>query len=220
MLEEDIALANIALDLLGQSQALLRIAGELEGRGRSEDDLAYFRDVREFHNLQLVEQPNGDFAFTLARQFLFDSYSVALLEQLQHCTHLPLAGILSKALKEDSYHLRHSRQWVLRLGDGTAESHTRIQTAFDDLWGFGAELFSADADSALLQSKGVVPDLSGLATNWQEQVQATLKEATLTIPQPKGYLAAGSRSGMHTEHLGHLLSEMQSLARAFPGAAW
>ena len=222
ILEEDIALANIALDLIGQSTMLLHLAGQVEGKGRDEDALAYFREAVEFRNCQLVELPNGDFAFTIARQFLFDVYSVVLLDSLTHSAHADVAAIAVKALKEAKYHVRHSGDWMLKLGDGTDESHRRVQRALDELWRFTPELFAPDdIDRALLVAR-IGPDLDALHTQWEALVLEVLDRATLTVPHalPRRANARSARQGFHTEHLGHLLAEMQSVARSHPGAGW
>lgn len=220
ILEEDIALSNIALDALGQANNFLGLAGQIEGKERTADDLAYFREAIEFRNLMLVEQPNGDFACTMARQFLFDAFSVPLTAELSRSSWQELAGIAGKAAKEDTYHLRHSSQWVLRLGDGTEESRGRMQEAFDALWMYTDELFEADDIDALLAKDGIAPDLASLRPQWERTVADTLSRATLRVPEAGAYMSRGSRQGRHTEHLGHLLSEMQILARSYPVAKW
>ncbi len=219
ILEEDIALANISLDLIGQASALLKFAGEVEGAGRDEDALAYFRDEVQFRNVKLVEQPNGDFGFTIVRQFLFDGYSVLLWDALQYCGNAQLAGIAAKALKEDRYHLRHSSEWVVKLGDGTEESHTRTQRALDTLWRFAGELFAPDAVDEAMHGQGIPLDLAALRARWETLVTDVIARATLAVP-PDGPTVRGGRRGQHTEHLGHLLAEMQIVARSHPGAKW
>ena len=219
ILEEDIALANIALDLIGQASLLLKLAGEVEGKGRSEDTLAYFRDAIEFRNAQLVELPNGDFAATIIRQFLFDAWDVLVLERLTAASNQSLAGIAAKALKEAKYHLRHTAEWVRMLGDGTAESHARAQRALDDLWPYSAELFLSDAIDAEAVASGSGVDVESLRARWRQTVDQVIGEATLTVPKD-GFAPRGGRTGRHTEHLGRMLADMQSLARAHPGAAW
>ena len=219
ILEEDIALANIALDLVGQGSALLKLAGETEGAGRDEDALAYFRSEPEFRNAHIVELPKGDFAFTIVRQFLFDAFSVLQWDALQHCAFTPLAGIAAKALKEDRYHLRHSSDWMLRLGDGTDESRARAQTALSELWRFTGELFEADAVDSAVHSNGVVVDLAAIQSRWQQTVSDVVKRATLALPSA-GPQSSGGRRGRHTESLGHMLAEMQIVARSHPGAKW
>ena len=219
ILEEDIALANVGLDLLGQATILLRMAGEVEGQGRNEDALAYFREAVEFRNCQLVELPKGDFAFTIARQFLFDVYDVVLLDALAKSTNAELAAIAVKSLKEARYHVRHSAQWVVTLGDGTEESHGRAQRAVDDLWRYTGELFMADAIDVDAAASGLGVDPSTFAGQWRAQVEDVLQTAKLTIP-PAAYMQRGGRDGRHTEHLGHMLAEMQIVARSHPGATW
>ncbi len=219
ILEEDIAMANIALDLVGQGSALLALAGQTEGAGRDEDALAYFRGEPEFRNVQMVELPKGDFAFTMVRQFLFDAQSVLLWDALQHCTFAPLAGIAAKALKEDRYHLRHSSDWMLRLGDGTGESHARAQQALDHLWRFSGELFESDATDEAVRDQGIIVDVAAIQSRWQQTVNDVMSAATLVVP-PTAAWATGGRSGRHTESLGHLLAEMQIVARSHPGAKW
>ena len=222
ILEEDIALSNVALDLLGQATMFLRLAGEVEGQGRGEDALAYFRDVVEFRNCQLVELPKGDFAYTIARQFLFDVYAVALLDALSASSHAEVAAIAAKSLKEAKYHVRHSGEWMLKLGDGTAESHRRVQTAVDELWRFTGELFAADDVDRAMRDAGVGPDLAALKGRWDTLVRDVMTRATLTVPNdtPRHAGMRGGRVGAHTEFLGHMLAEMQIIARSHPGAAW
>ncbi len=219
ILEEDIALGNIALDLLGQGTALLGLAGETEGKGRDADALAYFREATEFRNVQLVELPRGDFAVTIVRQFLFDAYDVLVTEALSRSAHEGLAGVMAKALKEARYHVRHSGEWVVRLGDGTAESHRRTQRALDDLWRFGPELFAVDDVDRAMVSAGIGADLEALRPQWDAQVREVLAEAGLQVPGGAS-IARGGRLGRHTEHLGHMLAEMQIVARSHPGATW
>lgn len=219
ILEEDIALANIALDLVGQANYLLELAGTIEGKKRSADDLAFFRDAVHFRNALLVEQPNGDFAVTMARQFLFDVYANEVLARVAKSKHEDLSAAAQKALTESRYHLRHSRQWILRLGDGTDESRRRIQQAFDDLWIFTGELFEVDDLERALIDDGIAADASDVEAPWREIVTKTLEEATLRLPAVD-YTVAGGRHGRHTEHLGHMLAEMQVLPRSHPGAKW
>jgi ring-1,2-phenylacetyl-CoA epoxidase subunit PaaC len=219
ILEEDIALGNIALDLIGQAAALLKHAGRVEGKGRDEDALAYFRDAIEFRNCLLVELPRGDFAFTVVRQFLFDAYDVPLLAQLASSSDSTLGGIAAKAEKEARYHVRHSAEWVRMLGDGTAESHARAQRALDDLWRYTAELFSVDDVERNVRERGIGADVAILRPDWLANVRHVLAEATLTVPADAS-AAGGGRVGRHSEYLGRMLSDMQSLARAHPGAIW
>ncbi|HYD52488.1 MAG TPA: 1,2-phenylacetyl-CoA epoxidase subunit PaaC [Gemmatimonadaceae bacterium] len=218
-LEEDIALANCALDFTGQANLMLGLAGSVEGKGRDQDALAYFRDEREFRNVQLVELPRGDFGVTMVRQLLFDAYDVLFLEALQRSAYEDLAGIAAKAYKEARYHLRHSAEWVVMLGDGTGESHERAQRALDELWRYGPELFDMDEGDRALASAGIVPDLAPLEPRWRERVEEVFARATLAVPTG-GFRAKGGRRGVHTEHLGHLLAEMQIVARSHPGASW
>lgn len=219
ILEEDIALANIALDLIGQASLYLHHAGEVEGKGRSEDTLAYFREAVEFGNLKIVELPIGDFAFTIARQFLFDAFSFHQLEQLQKSTSTELAGIAAKGYKEVRYHLRHSSEWMQRLGDGTEESHVRAQAALDDLWRFTGEMFETDEVDHRLAATGVAADLKAIEPKWRTMVADVLARATLTVPSNVAMMSGGRR-GQHTEYLGHMLSEMQIVTRSHPGAEW
>jgi ring-1,2-phenylacetyl-CoA epoxidase subunit PaaC len=221
ILEEDIAISNVALDLLGQATMFLRLAGEREGRGRDEDALAYFREVVDFRNCQLVELPKGDFAFTIARQFLFDVHAVVLLDALSRSGNADLAAIAAKSLKEAKYHVRHSGEWVLKLGDGTEESHVRIQRAFDALWRYTTELFTADDVDAEMLRAGTGADLAALRGTWDGLVRDVVTRATLTLPHDAPPIAGRTgRTGAHTEHLGHMLAEMQIVARSHPGAAW
>lgn len=221
ILEEDIATANVALDLVGQATMLLRLAGEVEGKGRDEDALAYWREAIAFRNCLLVEQPNGDFAQTIVRQFLFDVHAVLLLEALTRSAHAELAAIAAKALKEAKYHVRRSGDWVLKLGDGTGESHARMQRALDALWRFTPELFVVDDIDREVIAAGIAPDPATLQPQWATLVREVLERATLTVP-PDAPLRAGrtARQGAHSEHLGHLLAEMQIVARSHPGASW
>jgi len=219
VLEEDIATANIALDLLGQATNFLRLAGQIEGQGRDEDALAYWRDENRFTNLQMLELPRGDFGFTILRQFLFDAWSYHHLQALSRSTHAELAALAAKAHKESRYHLRHSSEWVLRLGDGTDESHLRMQAALDELWPWSGELAWQDDVDAELREQAIAPDLESLRAPWEAMVRDVLGRATLTIPNGPMRMTGG-RKGRHTEHLGHMLAEMQIVARSHPGAKW
>jgi len=219
ILEEDIALSNMALDLVGQANMFLGLAGEVEGAGRDADALAYFREGVQYRNALLVELPRGDFGFTIMRQFLFDAYSVLFLDALAGCGHAGVAALAAKSLKEDKYHLRHSSEWVVRLGDGTNESRTRAQRSLDELWRYTGELFEYDVIDEAVATEGVVVDRAALFSRWDSMVREVLQRATLDIP--KGVvMASGGRRGRHTEYLGHLLTVMQSVARAHPGATW
>ena len=219
ILEEDIALSNIALDLIGHASALLALAGTVEGAGRDADALAYFREGTAFRNALLVELPNGDFGFTIVRQFLFDASSVLLLDALSRAGDERIAAIAAKCLKEDKYHLRHSSEWVVRLGDGTEESHRRAQEALDALWRYTGELFERDAVDDAVAALGVTLDHDGLRSRWRTMVSDVVQRATLTLPAD-GAMRRGGRAGRHTEHLGHILAEMQIVARSHPGATW
>lgn len=217
-LEIDLALANIGLDLLGQARNFLACAAEREGQG-DEDTLAFGRDERQFHNLLLAEQPNGNFADTIARQYLMDAWNVALYERLIHSSDSQLAAIAAKAIKEARYHLRFSRGWLVRLGDGTEISSQKMQQAIDNLWRFTAELFEADDVELELIESGVAVDPRILRQPWEHEVFAGLREATLRVPDQTAYRTGGKR-GLHTEHLGPMLAEMQYLQRAYPGQQW
>lgn len=219
MLEEDIATTNIALDLIGISNSLLQYAGKVEGKGRSEDDLAFLRNEREFTNTLLSEQPNTDFAYLIMRQFLSDVFDFHFYEELKRSKDETLAAIAARAHKEITYHLRHSSSWVERLGDGTEESHRRIQAALNELWRFTEEQFDMNEVDAMLIKEGIAVDLAPIKAKWQKTVDDTLKKATLTIPA-NTWQQRGSRDGKHTEHLGYLLAEMQHLHRAHPGVTW
>lgn len=219
ILEEDIAMTNIALDLIGQSTSILKYAGEVEGKGRSEDDLAFLRFEREYRNALLLEQPNEDFGVTMMRQFLFDAYRKPLFEQLVNSSDEQIAAIAAKSLKETKYHLKHSAEWVIRLGDGTEESHNRVQNALDHLWRYTDELFFTNEVDADLESKGVTFSSEELKASWSEMVKSVLNQATLTIPD-NGWQHDGGRRGLHSEHLGYILAELQYMQRAYPGMEW
>ena len=219
-LEEDMALTNVALDLIGQSRMWLTYAGELEGAGRTEDQLAYLRDAHQFHNLLLVEQPNGNYAETLARQFFFDVWHYFLLEALSESGDQRIADIARKSIKEVTYHVRRTADLVVRLGDGTELSHKMMQQAIDDLWMYTGEMFTADALDAAMLREGVAPSLATLQEKWQRHVEEVLTEATLQMPASGAWMQSGGKQGKHSEHLGYLLAEMQFLQRAYPGASW
>jgi ring-1,2-phenylacetyl-CoA epoxidase subunit PaaC len=221
VLEEDIALANTALDLIGHTQMWLGLAGEVEGEGRDADNLAYLRDAMKFRNVLLVELPKGDMAVTMMREFLFDAHHHLLLTWLANNSKSPrIAEIAAKALKEVSYHLDRASDIVVRLGDGTAESHRRMQDALDLLWPYTGEMFKADDVDAALARAGIAPDLAQMRTDWEAAVREILEEATLEMPDPGAYAHLGGKQGRHTEHLGFILAEMQFLQRAYPGATW
>ncbi len=216
-LEEDLGLANVALDLIGQARLLLAYAAELEGRGRGEDDLAMLRDPADYLNPVLVEQPNGDFAHTIVRQVLIDAFQMELYERLQGSTDARLAAIAQKSVKETRYHLRYSSGWLIRLGDGTDESHGRMQAALDRLWPLTGELFAADGLDRAMTARGIAPDLAAVESAWSVRLDALLAEATLARPVRRPYAWHGKR-GQHSEHLGYLLADLQYLQRAYPGA--
>jgi ring-1,2-phenylacetyl-CoA epoxidase subunit PaaC len=219
MMEEDVALANMALDLIGQARSLYAYATKVEDAGRSEDDYAYLRDVRDYGNVLIVELPNGDFAQTIVRQFFYAAFIDNYWRALTKSIDPTLAAIAAKAEKESAYHLRHSAEWVVRLGDGTDESHIRSQSAVDILWPFTAELFEADAGERGLIGAGIIPDPGTLQQDWRKTVADILAAATLTLPE-LGWMQKGGRQGCHSEHLGHLLSELQYMQRSFPDAVW
>jgi ring-1,2-phenylacetyl-CoA epoxidase subunit PaaC len=219
VLEEDLALANIALDLIGQARLLLAHAATLEGGQRDEDQLAFLRDQHEFRNVAMVELPNGDFARTMVRNLLFGAFQVELWQALHGSSDAQLQAIAGKSLKEARYHLQHAGDWVVRLGDGTAESHARAQDALDDLWRYSAELFAPDAIERQAAAAGIGPEWSALEPGWRERVLPVLDDATLRVPESTGFRSTG-KAGIHTEHLGHLLSEMQWMQRAYPGMQW
>lgn len=218
-LELDIAVANIALDLTGQADAFLGLAAEVEGQGRDADALAFHRDVLDYRNLLLVELPNEDFGLTIARQFLFDAWQVEFYGALARSSDQRVAALAAKGLREATYHERFSGEWLVRLGDGTDESHARAQAAIDELWTYTGEMFECDALVAGLVERGIVPDPRGLKAAWDARVADVLAEATLRRPAD-GWMQSGGLKGRHGEALGHLLAEMQFLPRAYPGARW
>jgi ring-1,2-phenylacetyl-CoA epoxidase subunit PaaC len=219
ILEEDMALTNMALDLLGQARELYSYAGAVEGKGNDEDRLAYLRDVRQYRNLLLVEQLNGDFARTMVRQFFYSAFADLYWRAMMKSGDATLAAIAAKSEKETAYHLRHSSEWMVRLGDGTAESHARAQTAIDDLWAFTGEMFEVDPGERALIEAGIAVDPAALRPQWLKTISDIVAEATLTLPK-SDWMQQGGRSGRHSEHLGHLLSELQSMQRTFPGVTW
>ena len=219
MLEEDMALANIGLDLIGQARELYTYAAKVENAGNDEDKFAYLRDVRQYRNLLLVEQPNGDFARTIARQFFYSAFADPYWRAMMKSADATLAAIAAKSEKESAYHLRHTSEWMIRLGDGTDESHRRAQVAIDDLWSFSGELFHVDASDVELIVGGVAVDPEALRAGWMDTVSSVLAQATLTLPA-NNWMQKGGRTGHHSEHLGHLLSELQSMQRTFPNATW
>lgn len=217
--EEDMALTNTALDLLGQARMWLTYAGEVEGKGRDEDQLAYLRDAHQFRNILSVEQPNGDYAMTMVRQFYFDAWHSLLLQELSKSTDARIAEIAGKSLKEVTYHVRRSGDLIVRLGDGTEESHRRMQTAVDELWMYTGEMWIPDEIDERLAAQGVGCDLIQLRKPWFTHVNEVLRVATLTLPTGE-WMQKGGKQGHHTEHLGYLLAEMQFLQRAYPDAKW
>jgi ring-1,2-phenylacetyl-CoA epoxidase subunit PaaC len=219
VIEEDLAFGNMGLDLIGQARALYTYAGEVEGKGRDEDKLAYLRDANDYRNILLVEQPNGDFAVTMVRQLLYSAFAYPYFEALTRSKDATLAAIAAKAAKEMAYHLRHSSEWVIRLGDGTNESHARAQAALEELWPYTAEMFEIDQIERALIEAGVAVDPASLRATWDKTIDDVLNEATLTHPQD-GYMQSGGRIGRHSEHLGFILAELQFLQRAYPGATW
>jgi ring-1,2-phenylacetyl-CoA epoxidase subunit PaaC len=219
MLEEDMALANMGLDLLGQARELYSYAARVEGSGNDEDKLAYLRDVRQYRNLLLVEQPNGDFARTMVRQFFYAAFADLYWRAMMRSKDATLAAIAAKSEKESAYHVRHASEWILRLGDGTEESHIRAQDAIDDLWAFTGEMFAVDDGERGLIESAIAIDPATLRPQWLKTVSAIVSEATLALPR-SGWMQRGGRNGRHSEHLGHLLSELQSMQRTFPGTTW
>ena len=219
MLEEDMALANMGLDLLGQARELYSYAARVEGRGNDEDKFAYLRDVRQYRNLLLLEQPNGDFARTMVRQFFYAGFADLYWRAMMKSGDETLAAIAAKSEKESAYHLRHSSEWIIRLGDGTGESHARAQVAIDDLWAFTGEMFCNDDSERALIDAGIAVDPAALYPQWLRTVSDIAGEATLALPK-NDWMQQGGRSGRHSEHLGHLLSELQSMQRTFPGVTW
>ena len=219
LLEEELALGNVALDLIGQARSLYGYASAIEGHGRDEDALAYLRDAPEFRNILLVEQPKGDFAHTIVRQLVYAAFMHPFWRALASSRDATLAAIAAKAEKESAYHLRHASEWLIRLGDGTAESHRRAQAALDELWPYASEMFERDAIDEALIAQGIAADPAPLRAPWERSVDGVLAEATLAKPAST-WMQSGGRNGWHSEHLGHLLAEMQFLQRAYPGATW
>ena len=218
-LEEDIALSNVALDYLGRARMYYGYAAELSADGKTEDDFAYLRDEREFRNLLINELPRGDFAYSMVRQLFVDVFNSLYLPKLMQSNDATLAAVAAKGIKETQYHLRRSRDWTLRLGDGTAESHQRMQKAINSLWGYTHELFELDELEQLLVDQGVGVDSVALRAEWLAAVESILSEATLSRPEDD-WVVKGGRTGYHTENLGHLLTEMQFLHRSNPGCEW
>ena len=218
-LEEDIAISNISLDFIGRASMFYQYACEVDGNGHTEDDIAFARDAREYTNLMIFELPIGDFAFTMVRQMVLDIFSLAFLEKLQQSNDEQFRAIADKAIKEARYHLRRSADWVIRLGDGTAESKQRAQAALDEVWGFTHELFEVHASEKALIEQGIAVDRSQLKAQWDSKINDVLAQATLTRPVDD-WSTNGGRDGLHTEHLGHLLTELQFMQRAYPDMTW
>lgn len=219
VLEQDIALTNIALDLIGQARLLFQYASTLSDEGQTENDLAYLRKPGEYYNLLLVEQPNGNFGDTIMRQFFYDAYHYAQCQGLTSSDDAQLAAIAQKSIKEVKYHLRFSSEWVVRLGDGTEESHAKMQTAADNLWMYTGELYTPSTLETELQAIGVAPDSNEIKEFWMQKVKSTLAEATLKLPQ-NDWMQSGGKEGRHTEHLGYILAELQYLQHTYPGVEW
>ena len=218
-LEEELANANFALDYIGQARMFYTYAGELEGHGRSEDHFAFLRDENEFRNLLLIEQPNGHFGDSIVRLVLFEAFYLAQLEALTECSNSRVAGIAARAEKEIRYHLRHNTQWLVRLGDGTDESHARVQASLDDLWRYTGEMFAADEVDTIVEKAFQGPSLASIHERWRGDIEAILINGTLTMPDD-GWMASGGKQGRHSEHLGYMIAEMQYLQRTHPGANW
>ena len=218
-LEEEMALGNIGLDLIGQARSLYAHAAELEASGNDEDAYAYLRDAPQYRNLLLAEQPNGDFARTMVRQLFYSAFADPYWRATMNSTDATLAAIAAKSEKESAYHLRHASEWVIRLGDGTAESHRRAQDAVDALWPYTGEMFECDAAEQDLVASGLAIDPATLRDGWERTVAAVLQRATLALPRG-GWMQTGGRTGRHSEHLGHLLATLQQLPRTHPGATW
>src|SRR6202163_729490 len=219
MMEEDMPPANMGLDLPGQARELYSYAAEVEGKGNDADKFAYLRDVRQYRNLLLLEQPNSDFAHTMVRQFFYAAFADLYWRAMMQSGDATLAAIAAKSEKESAYHVRHSSEWMVRLGDGTEESHARAQTGIDDLWAFTGEMFEVDDSEGALIDAGIAVVPTSLSAPWRKTISDIVSEATLTLPKG-GWMQQGGRSGRHSEHLGHLLSELQSMQRTFPGATW
>lgn len=219
ILEEDIALTNISLDCIGQARGFYSYAAELEGMGKTEDDYAYLRDERDFQNLLIIEQPNGDFGQTIMRQFLVSAFQYYYFDALTNSKDKTIAALAAKSVKEVAYHLRHSSAWVIRLGDGTKESKSRMEKAVDELWMYTGDMFDMDDCDSSLIKVDIAVDTKKIKPLWDDKVREVFNESTLTIPE-NIFMMSGSREGKHTEYLGHMLAEMQSLHRAHPGAIW
>jgi ring-1,2-phenylacetyl-CoA epoxidase subunit PaaC len=219
ILEEDLALTNISLDMIGRAQALLKYAAELEGKGNTEDDIAYRRAEVNYHNYLITEQPNGDFANIIARQLFISVYEYLFFSELENSKDQTLSAIAKKVTKEVKYHMQHAIDWTLRLGDGTTESNRRMQKGLNDLWMYTGELFDMDNVDTYLLHQHIAVDTVALKIKWKSEIETILNEATLSVPK-ETYMQTGSKKGIHTENMGHILSEMQYLQRAYPDAKW
>lgn len=219
ILEEDIAMTNISLDLVGQARSMYDYAAKVEGNGRTEDDLAYVREEREYRNALLCEFPNGDFAQTVARHFFFSVFCHHFYRALESSKDETLSAFATKSLKEVAYHKRHTGDWLIRLGDGTEESHQRTQNAIDTLWPYTGDMFAMDEVDAAMIDAGIGVDLEAVKTRWMADVEAVLKEATINLPEGT-WMHSGSKRGIHTEHFGYILAELQYMQRAYPGCTW
>jgi len=218
-LEEDLALTNIALDIFGRAKSLLEYAAKVEGKGRTEDSLAFFRNDREYFNALITEQPNGDYAKTIVRQAMIDAFDLLFYTALSKSKDETLAGIAAKSIKEITYHKRHSFSWVVRFGNGTEESLTRLQKGFEEIWPFTQELFEMTQDDETLLKENIAVDLAALKTPWEKEITNLLETANLKIPETV-FMQHGSRKGLHSEHLSYILAEMQSIPRMHPNASW
>ena len=219
ILEEDIAMTNLSLDLIGQSRTMLTYAGKLEGKGRTEDDLAYKREEREYYNTLLSERPNGHFGDTVVRNFLHSAFSYYLYQALKGSSDEMIAAHAAKSIKEVTYHLRHSSEWLIRLGDGTEESHEKAQESLNNLWEYSGDLFEMNEVDAILIKEGIAVDLNDIKKEWDNTINQVLERATLTRPED-AYMHSGRLDAIHSEYLGHLIAEMQFLQRAYPNAEW
>lgn len=219
ILEQDIALINISLDFVGQARNWYTLASQIDGKGKTEDDYAYLRTVTEYYNVQLVEQPNGHWGDSLMRQFYFDVFNYEFYSQLVHSSNAEISSIAQKSLKEITYHKRFSKEWILRLGDGTEESHAKIQTSANELWTYTGELFLMDEIDQQMIQENIGVDLSPIKEKWLTEVRHVFDEATLVLPT-HNYMQKGGKQGIHSEHLGHILSDLQYMQRAYPGVTW
>ena len=219
MLEEDLALGNLSLDLIGQARSFYTYAGQIEAKGRDEDALAYLRDAGSYRNILLVEQPNGDFAQTILRHLFYSAFAHPYLEALSQSRDATLAAIAAKAVKEMAYHVRHCAEWTIRLGDGTEESHRRAQAAVEELWPYTGEMFETDQAERALIEKGIAVDPAEIRKRWSQTIDEVFDDAALSRPRD-GFMQSGGRDGRHSEHLGFILTELQYLQRSFPGAKW